>query len=698
MKLNNLFKKLNTYHIRIISAVIILISVLAILFLNISTTKLLKEKPQDIVVANITTVDAQIYWKSPEDDIHRIYYKEASNTGIFKEIIDFPVYLDELNEQNIYVTTLDELEPNTEYLFRIESDNKLWDTHNFTTKGIAEELNIPTVAIGDDNDQSFLLVDLDGEKYMLNTQYHGTWAFDTQNKEYEISKYATYISKDELISRLNKLIPSPVYAQSGANCKTGIKVNSSSYPPSKSVVVDILNRWVGSCKLGGYPNECYEDVYCRALSAGVNPAFAITIWSNESGGSNYAYHSGVEDFGIHGLSSVPVTNFDKQANHFLSNIASRSESYISGCTGGNKVYAWGAKFLTGNCTNPANIDKGRTYMTGISEVYSWYTNKPLTWPFTVSKNSSACNYSSAYTNTTYNTCGAKGTPTSAPSNPTPSSSVPPGGDGSKDYMIVTGTGVTPKDRDCKDPDGCICLYGYTNSKPSSTLTISYGYTCTVDKKVIETPEKIKVCCNTDNSVSYVSSNNCKGTIIEGINENNCKARNVDIDLQTGVNFIEAYYILNKEEAPIDSARTLITYSGNRILAVGLFRNDRWEKIVKNENGNISGQDFNLEPGESYLVIASADFTIPVSVLEKEFSTKLESLKGWNLIPSSIFNGIASNSKSILQNTKYTFINQVAVWNEDISIFDYTLRDNSGSIYGDSLQIDKQDGFFIKIPQ
>jgi len=684
--------KISNKYLTIFLASILLFSLITYFFFsNIHKSKLLNEKPTDIVVANITTVTADIYWKADMDTVHRIFYKESSDTGVFKKMEDFYIFRDETTKERLFLTNLTGLEPNTEYQFRIESENKVWDIQSFKTKNIAEELDLPTIATGNNSEQTFLLIDIDGDKYMLDTQYHGTWALDSKNKEYTVSKYATYIPKNDLASKLNNLLASPIYAQSGANCKLGVKIKNNSPKPLKADVIRIIDGWVGNCKLAGYP-ECYEDLYCRSLSSGVNPAFAFSVWTQESGGSNYANNSKVEDFGIHGLSTVPVANFDKQANHFLNNIAGNADSYISGCTG-NKLYAWGAKFWTGKCSN---LDKGQEYISYISRNYSWYTNETLTWPFTVSKNSSACDYSSAYTNTTYNSCGSKGTPTTPPSDPT--TPPPPGGDGAKDYMIVTGTGVTPKDRDCKDPDGCICLYGYTNSKASSTLTIKNGYTCTVDKKVIETPERTKVCCYANNTVSYVSSSKCEGTTLEGITEKNCKIENRTVSVKKGVNFIEVPYYVNRDQIPIVTARALITYSGNKIIAVGLFRNDRWEKIVKNENGSINGQDFNLDPGESYLVIATEDIDIPLMVVGYNNPLKLDSLKGWNLVPTSLFGNVSSDSKGILQNTSYTFINQVAVWNNSLSIFDYTLRDTSGQIYGDSLQMPTHGGFFIKIPR
>ncbi len=760
-----LHKKIKKYHILFSIATLLSLFTLFFFFSNIHLKNLFNEKPSDVVVANISTIEAQIYWKTGIDEINTISFKKSSDTGLFSEIEGFSSYTDSISKERINVVQLGDLEPNTEYTFRIESEKKMWDSYTFKTKDIAEEVFLPNIVTGKDNDQSFVLVDIEGDKYMLNTQYHGTWAFDSQNKEYDVSTYANYISETELQSRLLNLLGSPVYAQAGANCKTNVKINTGSTTPSKATVVDILNRWVSSCKLGGYPDECYEDIYCRALKAGVNPAFAITIWSNESGGSNYANNSQVEDFGIHGLSSVPVANFDKQADHFLNNIASNSSSYISGCTGGNQMYSWGAKFLTGGCTSASSLDSGQKYMTGISEVYSWYTNTPLTWPFTISA-SSSCDYSSSTTNTTYNSCSAKGTPTSAPSD-TPGSTgtrdymivsgtgvtakdrncKDPDGciclygysnsrasatlnidngytctvdqkvvktsataaststttdkpakksDGIKDYMIVSGTGVTAKDRACIDPDGCICLYGYSNSRASATLTIKYGYTCTVDKKVILTPEKI--CCYSNNSLTFVASTSCTGTILEGIAQENCKSSNKTLSIKRGIDFIEASYVVNKEQVPISTARSLLTYSSGKILAIGLFRNDRWEKIIKSENGTISGQDFNLEPGESYLVVSTEDIDIPIVTVKVDKILELDKLTGWNLIPSSLFTNVSSNSKSILQNTEYTYINQIALWNDEISIFDYTLRDNSGTIYGDSLSVLDQEGFFVKIPQ
>ncbi|KUK67211.1 MAG: Uncharacterized protein XD87_0263, partial [candidate division WS6 bacterium 36_33] len=197
------------------------------------------------------------------------------------------------------------------------------------------------------------------------------------------------------------------------NCLTNIRVNNTSYIPSKASVTEMLDRWVQACPLGGYPEVCYEDVYCRSLKYGIDPAFAFTIWSNESGGSNYANVPNVQDFGIN-LSSIEA-NFDSQIEHFLQRVA--IPEYSSGCSWQSidtqgldpELIKWGTKFLTGACaeSSAAQLEKGRDYMLKISTIYNWYTNKTLSWPFTVAADSGACDYSSAQVNNVYNSCNQK---------------------------------------------------------------------------------------------------------------------------------------------------------------------------------------------------------------------------------------------------------------------------------------------------
>lgn len=726
--------KSKKYPILFSLAILLFLATMVILLKGIEETRILLEQPTDIVVANTSTVATQIYWKANPGQIQRLEYKKATESGLYKTAKTSIIDTEIPNKQRIYYTTLSDLEPNTKYLFRIESENKIWDEeYSFKTKPISDEVFLPEITTGKTNKKRILLITVDGEQHIQDTQYHGTWALDTQGKNYTVETYADYVKESELKSQLMDLISSPIYAQSGANCQTNILVNVPT-SPSKAKVTDILNRWVQSCPLGGYPEVCYEDVYCRALKYGIDPAFAITIWSNESGGSNYADKPSVKDFGITNLASVPAANFDKQIEHFLQNNA--VPSYTGKCvwnpdferiyqpTLGTGVILWGARFLTGGCTTVDQLKQGYEYMSQINQIYGWYTNKTLTWPFTVTAQPNACSYASAYTNTSYNSCNSKG-PISP--NPTPPTTT-------RKWLPVTGIGndgkrISPEvDLPCKSLGWntyCTCIWNY-NIKPGEyTKDAQIGETCTTGGKVIPTPApqpptpptppapqpptpptpptpqppvpEEKGCCLFNDSVEYTEVKECAGEILENITERYCKENNARVNLLKGINMFEAPLVVNSSQIKIGTAKELIETSNKEILAVGLFRNDQWEKIVKNENGQIYGTDFNFIPGEVYTVITLEDIEIPIKTINIPYQIEISQLVGWNLVPTSLFKNTSSTTKNILLDTDYSYIKQVAVWNNQQSLFDYTLRDNAGKIFGDSINISKETGIFIKIP-
>ncbi|MHC1716301.1 MAG: hypothetical protein AB9915_00165 [Candidatus Dojkabacteria bacterium] len=688
MKKNTKFKKLLPF---ILATLILFPILISIFFQNFKIVTILKERPTETVVANISSTSAKIFTKTFPENIYKISYKRVSDSGLFKQADDTKIYTDNISKKKVYLTQLNDLDPNSQYEFRIESENNVWEENfSFSTKQIAEEISLPNIQSGKNNPQSFVLLKSGDENVMVDTQYHGTWAFDNQGKEFTASEYANYTSIHDLQTRLSELMVKPVFAESGANCKTGIEINDSPVPPSKAKVTDIVGRWVSSCLKGGYANECYEDVYCKSLSASVKPAFTFAIWSNESGGSNYANSSNVEDFGIHS-GSVAKRNFTSQIDFFLNNIA-KNEEYISSCdktAGYDELSQWGARFLKGDCTSTDNLEAGKQYITSIGTIYNWYTNSSLSWPFTDSSGAE-CDYSNAYTNSAYNTCSAQGTQTppsdSEPSDPATPTPTPGGGDGFEDGMLLYND-----IRYCTDKDGCQCIY----NNYETILHTSNGYYCTPDKKILKTE---KVCCQSTEGLAFGWPYDCKGTVIKDVTENNCKASITEFKIEKGINFLEAINVVNKEKVPIDTAKGLIKQSNNKVIAVGLLRNDVWEKIVKYEKGNTNGEDFNLDPGETYLIISTDDVTIPVQGYKSTSTLELNKLKGWNLISSSLLKSSSDSSKSILQNTSFTYINQVAQWQDKQGLFKYTVRDSVNQIFGEDLKISNNQGVFVRIPQ
>jgi len=73
----------------------------------------------------------------------------------------------------------------------------------------------------------------------------------------------------------------------------------------------LLTLWVPRGK--NYLNECYNDVISRALQAGINPAFAMSIWIEESNASNYTAFPDVLDFGVR----IQPMDFTAQIERFL---------------------------------------------------------------------------------------------------------------------------------------------------------------------------------------------------------------------------------------------------------------------------------------------------------------------------------------------------------------------------------------------
>ena len=755
---------------------LLLISYITILFFeNRKLKEILIQRPTDIQIVNITGSQAYIYWKSKELNPYDFRYKKGSAVGEYKQVEFFnSMRRDIVQDVEVYSVYLEDLNPNTEYIFQIVSEDMIWEEVNsFTTKAIEEEMNLPEAVVSEGGEMSLLLIDNGEEKLMVDTQYHGTFVFDSKGREYTVTPYATYISGQVLGEKLSQLLVPSAFAATGANCQTDVTINDFRYPPSKTKVVDILNRWVAACPLGGYPDECYEDVYCKAVKYGVNPGFAFTIWGKESSGSNYAYRSGVQDFGIN-TTAIPGADFEKQIDWFLTKIAS-VPSYIDSCVKADAVeyidkynlnmspelLMWATKYYRGTCRKDGTTDpfhffkEGSQYATDIIEIYSWFTGSTLTWPFKVTTDN-MCNYSLAYTNTTYNSCDQKGTENP----PTPIEN--------RKWLAVTGIGndgnvISPEvDLECLDSNGCTCIWNY-NIKPGEyTKTANYGEICTVDGRVITEPEsspkcgtraktykatrddwpsgstlceigtpkptsvefpnpgesvtwkcidgdkkvtcEAKVsesnleCCLSNQSVSLVEKNSCKGKVLEDVEESNCVSKDKTIKILRGVNFIEGLEIVNYEDVPISTAKELITYSNNKIFLVAQFINNDWGKIVKYSEGSINGNDFNLTSGKVYLIISMEDINIEVkSVKVSNKEIDFSKLVGWQLVPSWVFEDVSYDTEDILLDKELSsYISHIGLWSNEISSFRYTVRGENSTIYGDSLNINQQEGVFVRV--
>jgi hypothetical protein len=140
----------------------------------------------------------------------------------------------------------------------------------------------------------------------------------------------------------------------------------------KEAFIDKAERWTGDGK--SHARECYNDVVRRSLSAGVNPAFTLMIWANESGASNYTAHNTsceTQDFGIN--NPAIASDFNSQLTRFL-RLPSAYKSQYPQCfnyPGANEMKSFLHIFRSGvndPCRpNQDSID----YYNAIQPVWGW---------------------------------------------------------------------------------------------------------------------------------------------------------------------------------------------------------------------------------------------------------------------------------------------------------------------------------------
>jgi len=183
--------------------------------------------------------------------------------------------------------------------------------------------------------------------------------------------------------------PAPSIPPGTNNCVVNIpdsNVPSRYLGSFKSNFIDLTNRWATGCTGAdnNMADECYNWVVSTAIGSGVNPAFALTIWLNESGASNYcAGGPTTQDFGI----NLPALykNIGGQLRVF-SNMAKMK--LCDGMPGFvEPMHGWMSRFQsnTGVC-NPNDPVATKYYTDVMATTWSWVSGCPrngkfgITWP------------------------------------------------------------------------------------------------------------------------------------------------------------------------------------------------------------------------------------------------------------------------------------------------------------------------------
>lgn len=737
-------------------ATVLLLSTLFFLAFGIISQKK-EDVPFDIVVANVTTSSAEIYWKTKKSLPQVLSYKEKSSTAPYKTKDHITPLSDNLTSSNVYIQKIENLHPNETYIFKIKSGNTIIEKNlTFKTLQISDELVLPTIEVGEGPKGTLVLVSTNSGKYMLDTQYHGTWAFDSKGEKYSTSNYANYTPEEILQSSLNSFMQTKsiygvqkAYAEeeerSGpeapANCKVGIKIaKAQSIPPNQWKVEDIIGRWTyvpnssiegNGCAGGNYSQLCYTDIYCRSLEAGVNPGVVFAVWANESGGSNYARflakqrmgaygrNAQLADFGIEYDMEVPHFNLSKQLDWFLEH--NTGIAYIGDCakdSGYSNLDIWGIKFRDGtkHCKTKEALEarlnsSAGSYGKHIGNIYRWFTGGELVFPFTIEKKTGVCDRSNEKVNQTVMTCTSSHLPTAgyepnpAPLNPTVigmtgnnSTNNPPAeisDEQQSNEVQVDSQGrlvVTNKTVFCTGQKECTCIYSDGTEKH-----VANGWGCTPDGEVTKVE---KVCCQISGKGMWITSKEkCQdainGTIREDIPEEGCYSENITYNFRKGNNFIQLQEIHNSAKIPMQTANDLLKTANGAIISISKYYENGWQETAKIENGKIYGKDFNLEPGGSYFVVTKEDLALNTFGTQMPFSAEgIPTEPGWAMIGNTIFpNGTSTHM--VLNNETYKNIQQIAVWDTTKNKFLYSAKGKE-VISGEDVALSSKGAAFVKI--
>jgi len=645
---------------------ILLVSTITVMQNNNYLFRLIQEKPFKIVASNISTVDATIYWQSNAKSTYELHYKK-SDEDLYIHTNEVKIYGDGTNNPIIYAVNISKLQPNTQYDFKISSTDSTWDTkYTFKTMPIKDTIQLPNTVTGRGDTLSLYLLNIDGEEYMLDTQQHGTWAFDSQGKTYNIEKYATYAHKENTFTLFKNRIVNKIFAHEDYKTSDGVRdgmiVNSSQTIRHCADVdgcvcifgdqnsTDRMNINIGeSCSVDKKVTDSIRC--CRSADGKTAKWMSVKECLKTSSNTINVY----EEEAKCTSSSSETTNTQTKTQTNIDTQGTNSDVYAKFPSDGYQYDSEDLfdRLITGDYRYSNNIAD----INNVTQAWNW--TRPCK-----DVDGCICQY-----------------------------------EGQANLNVAVGE-TCLKDRQKKDTVEC-CLYEDNTKRQYITVKECMKK---ADFQILENTTKEKceseyVCCSLNGNLKYKLDINCQssnGVSVSGVTQQNCKAQTKDIIISKGVNFIEAYYILSAE-TPINTAKGLIQYSQNKIASVGIFKNDKWEKLVVQENGTISGEDFDLLPNESYLIIATEEVKIPTTVVVSQKTINLDDYVGWNLFASS---SVASStggktSDEIFSDPKYDNVRQIAQWSSESSSFKYAVRDINGTLYGDTLTITDQAGVFVK---
>jgi len=679
-------------YLLLVVGITLFISSLFILIPSIFNINTIKDSEiKDVVLANITTQSADMFWKGyTGDDNFRVLYKETNSTGLYTEFIPTQVFTD-LTYPNgyMYLISLNSLSPNTFYDLEIWDDNlKLFNTQLLTLP-ISDEILPPEPISGESFSFDWIRLSDDSSEYIVRTDASGSWSLDSNllSTEYEIEIYSSFNLDEDSV--LGKYLGGSIYAADIANCDeiSYSGVASDIRNKAQSVQTILATVQAGG---GGNPQylRCYEDVYCEAEKAGIDPRWTLTDWVHESNASDYQY-PGVSlfaDFGVE-CCGVPVKHFQAQLGFFLSLSHDPCGCSTTGCTNDEYYCCWANNYLFGTKSKQCT-DHTRSYINGLLVYYNMIgvniaQVKDLPMPLKTSGKNI--------------TCGDQ--------------------DAIEIYQkVVNGEYEDPIIEEPLEEDGICCalkISGKDNLQGDyesiSTKTCDqiweigravYGgrieYSVELEGLNRNSCEKqwSGVCCDISGEYQWLPSSVCSKELGEFDTYNACMEAggeriDMNLELDHGYNFTS--WLLNDVSNPIMASSLL---NNSSIILVAGFHNGVWDQLMYKESGDINGLDFEMESGQAYLITTTQATTISISGV-RFINFDWGVLKGWQFVPAGAFDSY-SNTKRVVLSFDTVNISQVALWSKDLGKFKYFVYDVTGEEFGEVISFSETQGVFVRI--
>lgn len=698
--------------------VLLLISTVALVSLFLGIMKLLeyisytKATPYDVLISDIESNSVTISWKSDNDAPSYIKIGESDKLFGKEESVKY---------HRVKLSGLKEL---SKYSFAISDGKREWEKaidnstnlerytikeFIFSTTEQKEEITLPKIEeINVLPNELIYVVLKSGDQYSNIRSYSAnrfggitvdTNAFNIPAGDIEIININYITSQRGRKNNVHKIFASDV------NCNQDVSAQSID-GVSREGFTDLATRWVAG-RGKNYAKECFNDVVYRAKREGVDPAFALTIWLNESGASNYTQNANlsgmVEDFGIHGNPSVPVQNFNKQIDHFLT----LTHSYS--CPGLSAWEAWGNMYRWGNCNenDPVKRQVGIDYYKGIETAYGWVTNgRKLPGEVTGLPKSGDDGGSEDNPEQGSLCCALKidnqeqfqGDYENNVAGKTCEQVWSPGRNlygGKLEYSVeIKGKGKSSCE--VKYEGVCCKISGQQIWYPKTLCTevvpnIYSSNACTQNATE-------KKCYFKDGKYQWLPISTGDDYIKEITTQTQCDERNRisvhKISLTEGVNFVGFdFNPMYKGSAMLASN---LVESSSDVLLVGNFEGYGWKDLIKkSEKLPFAGNDFTLEQNKGYLVITNKDTTIEFDGWKKSSAEYSNISDGWNLVGGTLYTK-SYRASSLIKSLagKSISVDTVGVWNLQTGMFSYR-KEEGEQIYGEDITLKANEAIFLR---